>query len=117
MSTTDFSTEQPQPPGPAVDGVDDEPTGRHPVVVGHLVMGVAFLGLLLVWALIASDTIPGDDVGFLLPVPWVLAGVAGLAALVAADRDRLRRHRTRGHTQRLDQTTDATPPGAGTMGQ
>ncbi len=107
MSTTDVPTEQPQPAPVVVD----EPSGRHPVLVGHLVMGVAFLGLLVVWALIASDTIRGDDVRFLLPVPWVLAGVVGLAALVASDRGRLRRQ----HAGRLDQAASATSPGTGTM--
>lgn len=56
-------------------------SGRHPVNVGHLVMGVAFLGLLTIWALIISDTVTGDDVRWLLPVPWVVAGVAGLAVI------------------------------------
>ena len=56
-------------------------TGRHPVNVGHLVMGIAFLGLVGVWALIQSDAVGGSDVRWLLPVPWVLAGLAGLLAI------------------------------------
>ncbi|GAA4734358.1 hypothetical protein GCM10023350_17470 [Nocardioides endophyticus] len=56
-------------------------TGRHPVNVGHLVMGIAFLGLVGVWALIQSDTVDGSEVRWLLPVPWVLAGLAGLLAI------------------------------------
>ena len=56
-------------------------SGRHPVNVGHLVMGIAFLGLVGVWALIQSDTVGGSDVRWLLPVPWVLAGLAGLLAI------------------------------------
>lgn len=67
MSTTATTTER--------------PSGRHPVNVGHLVMGIAFLGLVGVWALIQSDTVGGDDVRWLLPVPWVLAGLAGLLAI------------------------------------
>jgi len=55
-------------------------SGRHPVNVGHLVMGIAFLGLVGVWALIQTDTVEGGDVRWLLPVPWVLAGLAGLLA-------------------------------------
>lgn len=54
-------------------------TGRHPVNVGHLVMGLVFLGLLAVWALIKADLVTGDDVRWLLPIPWVTAGVIGLA--------------------------------------
>ena len=64
------------------------PSGRHPIVVGHLVMGVALLGLLGVWALVAGDVVEGDDIRLLLPAPWILAGVAGLVALVTADRRR-----------------------------
>ena len=54
--------------------------GRHPVNIGHLVMGIAFLGLVGVWAIIQSDLVEGTDVRWLLPVPWVLAGIAGLLA-------------------------------------
>lgn len=56
-------------------------SGRHPVNVGHLVMGIAFLGLVGVWALIQSDIVGSSDVRWLLPVPWVLAGLAGLLAI------------------------------------
>lgn len=55
--------------------------GRHPVNVGNLVMGLAFLGLVGIWALIASDVVDDDQIRFLLPLPWVLAGLGGLAAL------------------------------------
>ena len=48
--------------------------------IGQLVMGIAFLGLVGVWALIQSDLVEGADVRWLLPVPWVLAGIAGLLA-------------------------------------
>jgi len=53
---------------------------RHPVNIGHLVMGIAFLGLVGVWAIIQSDLVEGTDVRWLLPVPWVFAGIAGLLA-------------------------------------
>ncbi len=56
-------------------------SGRHPVNVGHLVMGVALLGLVAIWALIVGDVVEGDDVRWLLPTPWVLAGAAGLTAM------------------------------------
>jgi hypothetical protein len=58
----------------------ERPSARHPVNVGHLVMGIAFLGLVGVWALIQGDVVGGSDVRWLLPVPWVLAGLAGLLA-------------------------------------
>ncbi len=63
--------------------------GRHPVNIGHLVMGVAFAGLAVVWALIAGDVVEGDDIRWLLPAPWVLAGIAGLVGLITADRRRV----------------------------
>jgi hypothetical protein len=59
----------------------ERPSGRHPVNVGHLVMGIAFLGLVGVWALIQGDVVGDGDVRWLLPVPWVLAGLAGLLAV------------------------------------
>jgi hypothetical protein len=44
-------------------------------------MGIAFLGLVGVWALIQGDVVGDGDVRWLLPVPWVLAGLAGLLAI------------------------------------
>ena len=64
-----------------LDDTVDKESGRHPVNVGHLVMGIAFLGLVGVWALIEGDVVDGSDVRWLLPVPWVLAGLAGLLAI------------------------------------
>ncbi|MDT9592792.1 hypothetical protein RDV89_06920 [Nocardioides zeae] len=60
--------------------------GRHPVNVGHLVMGIAFLGLLAVWALISAGAVDGADTRWLLPVPWLAAGAAGIAATVLTAR-------------------------------
>ncbi len=59
-----------------------EDRGWHPVNVGHLVMGTAFVGLAVVWALISSDTVDLDDARWLLPFPWLVAGLVGLAATV-----------------------------------
>ncbi|WP_151083231.1 hypothetical protein [Nocardioides cynanchi] len=64
-------------------------SGRHPVNIGHLVMGIAFLGLAVIWALIESGTASATDLRWLLPVPWVAAGAVGLAATAP----RLRGHR------------------------
>jgi len=61
--------------------VPEKQSGRHPVNVGHLVMGTAFLAIVGVWALIQGDVVDHDDVHWLLPVPWVLAGLAGLLAI------------------------------------
>lgn len=57
-------------------------TGWHAVNVAHLVMGTAFVGLFTVWALISSDTVDLADTHWLLPLPWLIAGVVGLAATV-----------------------------------
>ena len=54
--------------------------GQHPVNVLHLVMGVAFLGLFVNWALIQSGTLEAHDLRWLLPIPFVAAGAAGLIA-------------------------------------
>jgi uncharacterized membrane protein len=65
--------------------LEDRPradTGWHSVNVGHLVMGTAFVGLVVVWALISSDTVELVDAHWLLPLPWLVAGVVGLAATV-----------------------------------
>jgi hypothetical protein len=54
--------------------------GRHPVNVFHLVFGVAFLGMVVNWALIQSGAVETDNLRWLLPIPWVAAGAAGLIA-------------------------------------
>jgi hypothetical protein len=72
----------------------DNESGRHPVNVGHLVMGLAFLGLVGVWALIQGDVVQGDDIRWLLPVPWVIAGIAGLLATTLSSRSRRAEHQT-----------------------
>lgn len=54
--------------------------GLHPVNVGHLVMGVAFVGMAVIWALIESSTVESSDLRWLLPIPWVAAGAVGLIA-------------------------------------
>jgi len=64
------------------------PSGRHPVSIGHLVMGLAFVGLVAVWALVRADLVDGHDVRWLLPVPWVVAGAAGLLATTLTSRQR-----------------------------
>ncbi|MEO6511320.1 MAG: hypothetical protein ABIO16_10045, partial [Nocardioides sp.] len=59
----------------------------HPINVGQFVMGIAFLGIVLVWILIEADAVTGGDIRWLLPVPWVLAGVAGLIATTRRHHD------------------------------
>jgi hypothetical protein len=54
--------------------------GLHPINIGHLVMGVAFLGFFVNWALIQSSTLEAHDLRWLLPIPWVAAGAVGIIA-------------------------------------
>lgn len=68
--------------------MDTFDTGRHPLNIGHLVMGIAFLGLVAVWALIQGDVVGDSGVRWLMPVPWVFAGVAGLLATTLTARRR-----------------------------
>ena len=67
---------------------DTRPAGRHPVNIGHLVMGLAFAGLVVIWALIEGEVIADNDIRWLLPIPWVLAGTAGLLAVTLGNRRR-----------------------------
>jgi hypothetical protein len=85
---------------------DTELSGRHPVNIGHLVMGLAFVGLVGVWALIQGDVVKGEDIRWLLPVPWVVAGIAGLVASTLSGRNR--------RAERLTGWVGPTDPYAGT---
>jgi len=54
---------------------------RHPVHIGHLVMGLAFLCIVGVWGLVQAGAVDGWDIRWLLPLPWLIAGAAGLIAV------------------------------------
>lgn len=77
-------------------------SGRHPVHVGHLVMGLAFLGLVAVWAVVQSDWVGAHDVRWLLPLPWVVAGAVGLLATTLGSRQRWGTRRTGWVTPQTD---------------
>jgi len=62
--------------------------GLHPVNILHLVLGVAFLGMTLNWALIESGVVETSGLRWLLPIPWVAAGAAGLIATAPRLRGR-----------------------------
>lgn len=85
MSQHDETTEYPRP-GVADSTTPERRTGWHPVNTGHLVMGVAFVGLVIVWALVKSDTVDPDRAGWILGLPWLAAGAAGLLASVLRGR-------------------------------
>jgi len=92
------------------DTTYEKQSGRHPVNVGHLVMGIAFLGLVGVWALLQSDAVGDGDVRWLLPVPWVLAGLAGLLAIGLSSSKKWSTRQTGwvGETPTADTPADAT---------
>jgi hypothetical protein len=72
---------------------ENRASGWHPVSISHLVMSLAFLCLVGAWALVQTDVVTGDDVRWLLPIPWLVAGAAGLiaAAVSGARRHGVRR--------------------------
>jgi len=81
--------------GASDGGTVEKDSGFHPVHVAHLVMGIAFLAFAGIWAALTSDVVDGEDLRWLLPVPWLLAGTVGLLASVAGRRARLERKRER----------------------
>lgn len=71
---------------------DVRSSGWHPVSVGHLVMGLAFLCFVGAWALVQTDVVTGDEIRWLLPIPWLVAGAVGLIAVAISGA---RRHGVR----------------------
>jgi hypothetical protein len=61
---------------------------RHDLNLAHLVMGLAFLGIALVWLLAEVGAVPSDDLRLLVPLPFLAAGGLGLLASVLAGRRR-----------------------------
>lgn len=51
-----------------------------PINVTQLVMAVAFLAMVAIWALLTTDTVSSDDLRWLLPIPFLSAGAVGLVA-------------------------------------
>jgi hypothetical protein len=95
------------------DRTEPSTSGLHPLSVGHLVMGIAFAGLLGLWALYVTDNVNMDQLGWLAPVPWLAAGAIGIVAVVlgpwrrnrAEERARLqayREQRAEEETRRLE---------------
>jgi hypothetical protein len=68
---------------PRFEDRPEKPTGRHPVNIGHLVMGFVFLVFVVVWGLIVTGTVAiheVEDLRWLLPLPWIVGGSVGLLA-------------------------------------
>jgi hypothetical protein len=58
-------------------------SGGRPVNVGYLVVGLVFLGIAGVWALVQSGAVDSHQLGWLLPLTLVAAGAIGLVAIAA----------------------------------
>lgn len=69
---------------------DDNGTGLHPVNLTHLVLGLVFAGLAGTWAAVTAGWLPVDDLRWILPIPWLLAGSVGLLAATLGARRRER---------------------------
>jgi hypothetical protein len=82
--STDFDTDNDTEPG------STRASGRHPVSIGHLVMGLVFACFLVLWAVVQFTDISSHDLRFLWPVPWIAGGAVGMIALAIRDRRRLR---------------------------
>ncbi|MCW2834343.1 MAG: hypothetical protein JWN68_2296 [Nocardioides sp.] len=76
----------PSPDDAIQSEVEADASGRHPVSVAHLVMGVAFLGLTFIWLLLETSAIGRGDLRWLMPLPWLAAGLAGLLAVALTGR-------------------------------
>ncbi|HJQ07517.1 MAG TPA: hypothetical protein VJ872_18855 [Nocardioides sp.] len=83
------TTEPSQATGPTQTAPFPQDTPWHPVHIPHLVMGLAFLGLVVVWALVVPlNAVELPHARWLLPLPWLVAGAAGLVATVLSGRRR-----------------------------
>ncbi len=63
-------------------------SGWHPANIVHLVMALIFLGVLVVWAVVQGGALGTADLRWLLPLPLLLAGAAGLIAIALSGRRR-----------------------------
>lgn len=88
MSYHDETTEYPREDVATDRSGRERRTGWHPVNTGHLVMGVALSGLVVVWALLTTDTVELRNSGWIMGLPWLIAGAVGLAASVLRGRRR-----------------------------
>ena len=62
------------------------------VKITHLVFGLLFLGVAVVWALVVGDVINENDLAVLVPAILIAAGVIGLATSLASARNRRNRN-------------------------
>ena len=80
--------------------LNQQPHADRSVKITHLVFGLLFLGVAVVWALVVGDVINADELAVLAPGILIAAGVIGLATSLASARNRRNRD-----TRRYDHTT------------
>jgi hypothetical protein len=71
--------------------LNQQPPADRSVKVTHLVFGLLFLGVAVVWALVVGDVINEDELVVLVPAVLIAAGVIGLATSLASARNRRNR--------------------------
>jgi hypothetical protein len=71
--------------------LNQQPPADHSVKITHLVFGLLFLGVAVVWALVVGDVINENDLAVLAPAILITAGVIGLAVSLATGRNRRKR--------------------------
>lgn len=75
-------------PDSPTDHHSDHRSGLHELHVTHLVMGIAFTGIALLWLLSVLSAVPDADLRLLVPLPFLFAGALGLLAVVLGHRRR-----------------------------
>ena len=68
--------------------LNQQPPADRSVKITHLVFGLLFLGVAVVWALVVGDVINEDELAVIAPAILIAAGVIGLAASLASARNR-----------------------------
>ena len=71
--------------------LNQQPPADRSVKITHLVFGLLFLGVAVVWALVVGDVVNEDDLAVIAPAVLIVAGVIGLGASLASGRNRRNR--------------------------
>jgi len=71
--------------------LNQQPPADHSVKITHLVFGLLFIGVAVVWALVVGDVVNEDELAVIAPAVLIVAGVIGLVASLASTRNRRNR--------------------------
>jgi len=82
--------------------LNQQPPPDRSVKITHLVFGLLFLGVAVVWGLVVGDVINENDLAVIAPAILIAAGVIGLATSLASGRNRRNRNE-----QPYDRAVDA----------